>query len=112
MTAVNIICFAIYFIVALLMISIGVSQLKSQEPVGFYSGEKPPKKDELTDVISWNKKHGTMWVLYGIIIMISYFIGAMIGDSAWSVVPMCGGLLIPVVFMILYHNKLKKKYLR
>lgn len=60
MTAVNIICFAIYFLVALLMISIGVSQLKNQEPVGFYSGEKPPKKDELTDIISWNKKHGAM----------------------------------------------------
>lgn len=74
MTAVNVICFAIYFLTALLMISIGVSQLKSQEPVGFYSGEKPPNKDELTDVISWNKKHGTMWVLYGTISTINHYI--------------------------------------
>lgn len=74
MTAVNVICFAIYFLAALLMISIGVSQLKNQEPVGFYSGEKPPNKDELTHVISWNKKHGTMWVLYGIISTINHYI--------------------------------------
>jgi hypothetical protein len=32
------------------MIGIGVSQLKSRAPVGFYTGEKPPTEEELTDV--------------------------------------------------------------
>ena len=30
-------------IVAMIMLEIGVSQLKSKEPVGFYTGEKPRK---------------------------------------------------------------------
>lgn len=112
MTAGSIICLVIYAIVGLIMIGIGVVQLKSQKPVGFYSGEEGPKQEELTDVAAWNKKHGMMWVIYGIIIILSYFAGAMIGDSVWCVIPMCGGVMVPVIFMVRYHNKLKKEYMR
>lgn len=56
MTIGSIICFIFYIMVALFMMVIGVSQIKSQNPVGFYSGEKPSRPDELTDVILWNKK--------------------------------------------------------
>ena len=114
MTAPNVICLIIYILVASLMIGIGLSQLRSKKPVGFYSSEQPPKEDELKDVIAWNKKHGTMWLIYGVIILISYFIGAMIGieDTAWSIIPMCGGTLLPIIFMIYYHNRLKKEYMK
>ena len=112
MTAGNMICFGIYLLVALFIAGIGISQFKSQKPVGFYSGEQPPKESELTDVISWNKKHGMMWMLYAAIIILSYAIGAIIGDSVWSLIPMCGGLIIPIIFMVCYHSKLKKKYMR
>ena len=81
MTAASIITFIIFFIVAMIMIGLGIFQLKSTSPVGFYSGEKPPREEELTDVKAWNKKHGMMWLIYGIIIMISYFVGYLIGDS-------------------------------
>ena len=53
-----------------------------------------------------------MWLIYGIVILISFFIGAAIGDSIWAVLPMIGGLIIPVIFMIWYHQQLKKKYLK
>ena len=56
MGAANIICMVIYIIVAMIMIGIGISQLKSQTPVGFYSGEQPPRENELSDVHAWNKK--------------------------------------------------------
>lgn len=112
MTAENIICFVIYALVALFMMGIGIVQLKSKDPVGFYSGEKPPKAENITDVKAWNKKHGMMWLIYGIVILISFFIGAAIGDSIWAVLPMIGGLIIPVIFMIWYHQQLKKKYLK
>ena len=112
MGAADIICMVIYIIVAMIMIGIGISQLKSQKPVGFYSGEQPPSENQLTDVHSWNKQHGFMWLLYGFIIMISWGIGAIIGDNIWSLVPMCGGVLIPIIIMIWYHNRLIKTYKR
>ena len=70
MKAENIIGLAIYVVVALFMVAIGIAQLKSKDPVGFYSGEEPPKAESLTDVSTWNKRHGMMWLIYGIIIFV------------------------------------------
>lgn len=67
---IDFISLAIYGGVAALMIGIGISQLRSKKPVGFYSGVKPPREDELSDVGAWNKKHGIMWIIYGAIIRV------------------------------------------
>ena len=95
---------------ALIMIIIGIVQYRSKNPVGFYSGEEPPKKEELTDVDAWNKKHGKMWIIYGIVIIISYVGSMPFMESVWSVIPMSGGILLPIIFMIRYHNKLIRVY--
>ena len=101
----------IYLLVAAIMLGIGISQYRSKSPVGFYSGEKPPMESELTDVDAWNKKHGKMWIWYGVIIIISYLAGIpfLVLDSVWCVVPLCGGIMIPLPFMIRYHHKLIKE---
>ncbi|MDO5435959.1 MAG: hypothetical protein Q4G19_06280 [Clostridia bacterium] len=100
----------VYFSCAVLFFGIGASQVRSERPVGFYSGEKPPEPESLTDVRAWNKKHGTMWILYGFIIIISWLAGFLCGDSPWIMLPYVGGLLVPVIFMILYHHKLVRQY--
>jgi len=98
-------------IVAMIMLGIGVSQLKSKEPVGFYTGEKPPKVDQLSDVNSWNKKHGVMWIIYGICIIGSWICSAFIGgDSIYSVIPLCIGTIIPILIMVFLHHKWVKRY--
>ena len=55
----NIIGFVILFICAIPLIVIGITQMKSKEPVGFWSGVKPPSRDEVLDVPTYNKKHGS-----------------------------------------------------
>ena len=55
-----IISLVIYGLISLIMIGIGVSQIKSKDPVGFYTHEKAPRKQQITDVEAWNKKHGIM----------------------------------------------------
>lgn len=104
--------FVIYAFVAIFMMGIGIVQLKSKKPVAFYSGEKPPRAEDVTDVNAWNKKHGLMWIVYGIVIVLSYFAGMLIGDSVWAVIPMVGGMVVPLPFMIWYHNRLRKEYLK
>ena len=106
----NIIGLVSYLAVVSVMMGIGISQLRSKKPVAFYSGEKPPREEELSDVKAWNQKHGRMWVLYGVIILMSYGIGALMGDTLWSVIPMCAGVVLPLPIMILYHHKLVKRY--
>ena len=105
-------CFVIYLFVAVIMFGIGFSQYRSTKPAGFYSGEKPPLESELTDVSAWNKKHGKMWIWYGVIIIVSYLIGVpfLIADSVWCVLPMCGGIIVSIPLMIRYHHKLIREY--
>ena len=100
----------IYGFVALIMFGIGFSQLKSKDPVGFYTGEKPPEKEQLSDINAWNKKHGTMWIVYGFCIVCSWICSAFIGDSIYSTIPLFAGVIAPLVLMIIYHHKLIKKY--
>ena len=101
----------IFGIVALIMLGIGVSQLKSKVPVGFYTGEKPPKTEQLSDVHAWNKKHGIMWIIYGICIICSWICSVFIGgDSIYSVIPLCIGVLLPILVMVLLHHRLVKMY--
>lgn len=111
MMAENIIFLVILFICALPLILIGVFQTKSKEPVGFWSGAKPPSRDKISDVTAYNKKHGMMWIIYGIGIFPSFFLGLLFG----GIVAVCtlgieiiGGLIA----MICYHNYLDKKYVK
>ena len=101
----------IFCTVALIMFGIGISQLRSKVPVGFYTGEKPPKAEQLSDVHAWNKKHGIMWIIYGICIIFSWICSAFIGgDSIYSVIPLCIGVLLPILVMVLLHHRLVKMY--
>ena len=101
----------IFLVVALIIFGIGISQLRSKEPVGFYTGEKPPKAEQLSDVNAWNKKHGIMWIVYGICIICSWACSAFIGgNSIYSVIPLCIGTLIPIPVMAFLHHKLVKMY--
>ena len=101
----------IFGLVALVMLGIGISQLKSKDPVGFYTGEKPPEKESLSDVNAWNKKHGTMWVIYGVCLVCSWICSAFIGDSFYSGIPLVVGVLAPIVIMVICHHILVKKYI-
>ena len=63
MNAEMIIGLVIISIVAGIMIIIGLFQLsKKDNPVGFYNVIDPPKEEEISDVIQWNKKHGIIWL--------------------------------------------------
>ena len=95
---------------ALIMIVIGIFQLKSKEPVGFYTGEKPPAREEIKDVAAWNRKHGVMWIVYGVIIIISWICGYLAGDSLWCLIPFFAGVIGPLPVMIWYHHRLIKMY--
>lgn len=100
----------IYGMVAVIMLSIGIVQLKSKKPVTFYSGEKPLTESELTDVKAWNRRHGLMWVFYSIFIVVTTLVGFIVKNDLVMILCSVGGVLIPIPFMVIYHHKLEKKY--
>jgi hypothetical protein len=92
------------------MIGIGASQIRSKTPVGFYTGEKALKEEDVTDMSAWNKKHGAMWMVYGAVILLSWVVGFLVEDSFWQGFSLIAGVCLPLVFMILYHSALVKRY--
>lgn len=99
--------------VALIMVIIGLVQFnEKEEPVGFYSGIAHPKKEEITDVLLWNKKHGIIWIIYGICMEVGYGIGIVMPNDVLEIIFMMGGVIIPLPIMILRHHMLEKEYRR
>jgi len=105
-----IISLVIFLLVTISMIIIGVSQIKSKKPVGFYTGEKAPREDELSDVVAWNKRHGYMWIVYGVIIIGFFVIASLVNSETIAMVLLLSGIIGALPIMMLYHSYLKKKY--
>lgn len=76
----------------------------------FIRGEKPLRASQLSDVKVWNRKHGWMRIIYGVCTVLAWLCGMMIGDSIVACVPFVIGFLGPLVFMVLYHRRLVKRY--
>lgn len=97
--------------VAAIMGLIGVCQVvKKDAPVGFYNVIDPPKKEEITDIIQWNKKHGMLWILYGICIELGFWIGYVMPSEVLEMIFMMGGVVLPLPLMIVRHHRLEKEY--
>ena len=91
------------------VIMIGIVQYRSKDPVGFWSGKKPPKKEQITDVKTYNRKHGLMWILLGVGFILCFVCGLLFGGiiAKYScMIEVIGGLLA----MIVYHQKLDRMY--
>lgn len=100
----------VFGLCAAVMIGIGIAQMKSAEPVGFYSGGEAPKAAEITDVAAWNRKHGAMWILYGIGLVLAWVCGLIVGESLWVLAPLFVFPLLPIPGMVFYHHRLMKRY--
>lgn len=98
-------------IVAAVMVIIGVCQFcKKETPVGFYNVGEPPKREEITNIRQWNRKHGMIWIAYGICIELGYWIAYFMPNEALEAFFMIGSIIIPLPLMILRHHMLEKMY--
>lgn len=98
-------------IVALIMVIIGVCQMRKKDaPVGFYNTIDPPKKEEIIDTIKWNKSHGMIWIMYGICIELGFLLSFIMPNEILEMVFTIGGVILPLPFMAIRHQKLEKRY--
>jgi hypothetical protein len=108
----EIIVSTIFVLICLLpLFIIGIVQYRSTKPVGFWSGKEPPKSEDITDVRAYNHKHGIMWIVYAAGFLACFISGGFISEYAAAAaagIECIGGLGL----MILYHNRLDRKYLK
>lgn len=93
------------------IIILGIVQYRSKDPVGFWSGKKPPEREQITDVRAYNRKHGLMWISYGVGFIVCFVCGLPFGGliaGYLCMIEAMGGILA----MIAYHNKLNRIYYR
>ena len=111
MNSATIMVLVIISIVALIMMLIGIKQFNQKEdPVGFYNLIDPPKAVDITDIVAWNRKHGLIWIIYGMCIEAGFWIGYFIPNEVLQTICMMGGVGIPLPFMVIRHKVLVKKY--
>ena len=107
-----IVLFAVSVAVIPLLV-MGIVQFRSRRPVGFWAGVEPPSSEQVTDVRAYNRKHGVMWLMYGIGLAVFFISGCIIDSSGlvstligviWSV----GGIFV----MMVYHSYLESRYVK
>lgn len=92
--------------IAVLMCIIGIAQWRNPHPVTFYTGEEPPKDEEITDIRAYNREHGMMWIAYGLLIVLGWFIAY---KTRFMIIWMAM-LIAPCFGMLMYHSHLDTKY--
>lgn len=97
---------------AFIFIILGIVQLRSKKPVGFWTGETPPAPEEVTDVRAYNRGHGRMWIGYGLGFLLAWILGSLT-DNAIGICAVFGGFTIGGLLAAVWcHRYLCRKYVR
>lgn len=106
----------ISLLVSLIFIILGIMQYRSEKPVSINTGEKPLRKDELTNVTEWNHRHGRNFIILGCVLFITqavfgYFIKKLDGVVVQVVIYMIV-LFSEIAWVEFEHNMMKKKMIK
>ena len=101
-----IIGFVIWSLCAVLFFVVGIVDLKSKKPVGFFTGVKPPK---ITDVKKYNKAVALLWFVTGIIFeLIGVPFLYLKQNSPAFVFMMLATVVLVIVMMVIYLSILRR----
>ena len=102
-----IIGFIIWSIVALLFIAIGITCFKAKEPVGFFTGVKPPK---VTDVTKYNHAVAKLWFVSAIVYEILGIPFLFLEQNSAGFIPMIFGVAWGTILMVVVYLRIEAKY--
>lgn len=100
--------FIIFFFGSLLIGGIGVYSIKSKKPVSFFTFYKV-SEDEVSNVKSYNKSVGVLWILYGVfwILLGSLYIFM---DTTIALIITILSAHISIIVLIFMYLRIKRKY--
>ena len=101
--------FVIWSAVALVLLGIGIMAWKSDKPVGFYTGAKPP---EVTDVRKYNRAVAVLWFSYAALFeLLGLPLLFLKQNSIGFLCSIAGVPVISIALMIVY-NRILHRYER
>ena len=86
---------------------IGVYAWKRKKPMWFWSGSKV-EEDEISDIQSYNRANGIMWIVYSLPYWVSTFVGVDDMELAAGIVTVWA--LVSIPFLILVYRWIYNKY--
>ncbi len=107
----KIIGLVIVSMVAGVMIIIGISNIRSKKPVGFYTGDKPLLPGEVSDMKKWNKRHGWMWIIFGCLMIAAYVYPMLLDNEKLMGILYLISVFGGIIGMMGYHGHMKKRFI-
>ena len=112
----TIVYLVISLLVSLIFIILGIMQYRSEKPVSINTGEKPLRKEELTNVTEWNHRHGRNFIILGCALFITlsvlgYFMEKLDSILLQVIIAMLA-LFIEIGWGEFEHNVMKKKMIK
>lgn len=102
----NIIGFTIWSLVALIFLIIAIVDFRSEKPVGFYTGVKPP---EVSDVKKYNRAVGIIWLVYfAVFELLGLTLLFYEQNSPAFIIPILGVVFLTIGIIVAYNMVLAK----
>lgn len=102
-----IIGFIIWSIVTILFVGIGISCRKSNEPIGFFTGCKPP---EIENVVQYNRAVSKLWFVVAGVYEIMGVPLLFLEQNSLLFIPIIFGVVLELIIMMVVYLRIEAKY--
>lgn len=103
-----IIGFIVWTICAVLFVAIGISNLKSDEPVGFFTFAKPPKIRK--DIKKYNHAVAVLWFVFAAVLELLGIPLLFLNPNSPVFIIIILGVAVLIIFLIAAYFKIVAKY--
>ena len=98
--------FIIWSVVAIVLLGIGIWSWRSDKPVGFYTGVKPP---EVNDVKKYNRSVGILWVVYALLFeVLGLPLQFLEQNNPGFLISILGAVFITIALVVVYNGILAR----
>ena len=99
--------FIIWALVGVVIISLGIIDMFSKKPVGFWANVESVK---VKDVKRYNRATGILFIVYGVVFVLLGIPLLEGQNSPYIIISIVGVMLETIIFMAVYSLVIEKKY--
>ena len=102
-----IIGFVIWSITSVIMLAIGIWSYRSEKPVGFFTGAKPP---EVKDTKKYNHAVAILWFIYAVLLELFGIPLLFLKQNSAGFIPVFLGTIFITIGLMVGYVAIERKY--
>ncbi len=100
--------FAVWMLVCVMFLGIGISSFKADKPVGFWANAKTP---EIEDVKAYNRAVGKLWCVFAVVLALLGFPFLVAEqNSPLFFISIVGAMVAVIAIAVVYSLGIEAKY--